>query len=273
MEKYTSSHYSSGKCAGKQFYGVTFSYTAPAVNYRPANSNANIVPPPIYKGIEINRPKKKGSRRGKKKRRILALPALFPRGILGLRSPPVVRTNRNRDTVNICMLGQSGVGKSPFVIQFVQNHYVDEYDPTIEDSYRKQIMYEDRPLLLDILDTCGLEEFSALRDQWLRSAEAFIICFACDRLESIDEITVLSEQIARVKDQKIQQIPIVLAGTKYDLEDQHVFNPDDMQRLADDLNASLIYTSARYNINITETFRKTARLALERRYAAVPANT
>ena len=30
-------------------------------------------------------------------------------------------------------------GKSALVIQLVQNHFIDEYDPTIEDSYRKQV--------------------------------------------------------------------------------------------------------------------------------------
>lgn len=32
------------------------------------------------------------------------------------------------------------MGKSAFVVQFVQNHFIDEYDPTIEDSYRKQVV-------------------------------------------------------------------------------------------------------------------------------------
>lgn len=36
-------------------------------------------------------------------------------------------------------LGSGGVGKSAITIQFMQNHFVDEYDPTIEDSYRKQV--------------------------------------------------------------------------------------------------------------------------------------
>ena len=37
------------------------------------------------------------------------------------------------------MLGAGGVGKSAITVQFIQNHFVEEYDPTIEDSYRKVI--------------------------------------------------------------------------------------------------------------------------------------
>ena len=51
----------------------------------------------------------------------------------------VVRiTPRHGKEYKICVLGSGGVGKSALTIQFIQNHFVDEYDPTIEDSYRKQ---------------------------------------------------------------------------------------------------------------------------------------
>jgi len=35
----------------------------------------------------------------------------------------------------VVIMGSGGVGKSAICIQFIQNHFVDEYDPTIEDSY------------------------------------------------------------------------------------------------------------------------------------------
>jgi GTPase KRas len=55
---------------------------------------------------------------------------------------------------------------------------VEEYDPTIEDSYRKQVVIDGVPCLLAILDTAGQEEFTALRDQWIRDCEGFIIIYS-----------------------------------------------------------------------------------------------
>ena len=45
-----------------------------------------------------------------------------------------------------------------FLFRF-QNSFVDEYDPTIEDSYRKQVVIDGETCLLDILDTAGQEEY------------------------------------------------------------------------------------------------------------------
>ncbi|KAI9434188.1 P-loop containing nucleoside triphosphate hydrolase protein [Lactarius indigo] len=59
----------------------------------------------------------------------------------------------------LVVIGSGGVGKSALTIQFMHNHFVDEYDPTIEDSYRKQCVIDGEDALVDILDTAGQEEF------------------------------------------------------------------------------------------------------------------
>ena len=58
----------------------------------------------------------------------------------------------------LVILGRGGVGKCVMTIQLVNSQFMDEYDPTIEDSYRKQVTIDDEVCLLDILDTVGQEE-------------------------------------------------------------------------------------------------------------------
>ena len=55
------------------------------------------------------------------------------------------RTPRYSKEYKMVVMGSGGVGKSAISIQFVQNHFVDEYDPTIEDSYRKQCVIKGIP--------------------------------------------------------------------------------------------------------------------------------
>jgi len=61
---------------------------------------------------------------------------------------------------NIVVLGSGGVGKSCLTAQFVQNIWIESYDPTIEDSYRKTLEVDGRQVVLEILDTAGTEQFS-----------------------------------------------------------------------------------------------------------------
>lgn len=126
----------------------------------------------------------------------------------------------------LVIVGGGGVGKSALTIQLIQNHFIDEYDPTIEglfnlpkdamskslrtDSYRKQVSIDDETCLLDILDTAGQEEYSAMRDQYMRTGQGFILVFAITSRSSFDEIASFREQILRVKDK--DKVPMILVS-------------------------------------------------------------
>ena len=59
----------------------------------------------------------------------------------------------------VLLTGESGVGKSALTVRFIQGNFVEKYDPTIEDSYRKQVAVDGVACLLDIMDTAGQEDY------------------------------------------------------------------------------------------------------------------
>ncbi len=63
----------------------------------------------------------------------------------------------------LIVLGSGGVGKSALTVQFVQGIFVEKYDPTIEDSYRKQVEVEGQQCMLEILDTAGTVSGNKIR--------------------------------------------------------------------------------------------------------------
>jgi len=71
--------------------------------------------------------------------------------------------------IKIVVLGTGGVGKSALTVQFVQGIFVDKYDPTIEDSYRKPFEVDGEQKVLEILDTAGTEQFTAMRDLYMKN--------------------------------------------------------------------------------------------------------
>jgi len=147
----------------------------------------------------------------------------------------------------LVVVGAGGVGKSALTIQLIQNHFVDEYDPTIEDSYRKQVVIDGETCLLDILDTAGQEEYSAMRDQYMRTGEGFLIVFAVNNAKSFEDITAYREQIKRVKD--AEEVPMVMVGNKCDLPTRSV----DMQQ-ARNYGIPFIETSAKTRMGVDDAF-------------------
>ncbi|XP_023564373.1 ras-related protein Rap-1b-like [Octodon degus] len=58
----------------------------------------------------------------------------------------------------LVVLGLEGIGNSALTGQFVQGIFVEQYDPTVEDSYRKQVEVDAQQCMLEILDTAGTDD-------------------------------------------------------------------------------------------------------------------
>eukprot|EP00049_Salpingoeca_infusionum_P003808 m.71001 g.71001 ORF g.71001 m.71001 type:complete len:195 (+) comp12279_c0_seq1:992-1576(+) len=158
----------------------------------------------------------------------------------------------------LVVVGGGGVGKSALTIQFIQSHFVDEYDPTIEDSYRKQCVIDDEVALLDILDTAGQEEYSAMREQYMRTGEGFLLVYSIIDKNSFEEIQTFHSQILRVKDK--DDFPMILVGNKSDLDSERQVSNGEGGELAKQLKISHVETSAKQRINVDFAFHELVRI-------------
>ena len=152
----------------------------------------------------------------------------------------------------LVIVGGGGVGKSALTIQLIQNNFIDEYDPTIEDSYRKQVTIDDETCILDVLDTAGQEEYSAMRDSYMRTGQGFLLVYAITSRSSFDEVSAFREQILRVKD--TDEVPFVLIGNKCDLEKDRQITITEGQDLARAFGCPFFEASAKTRINVETPF-------------------
>jgi small GTP-binding protein len=158
----------------------------------------------------------------------------------------------------VVILGSGGVGKSALTIRFIQGCFVEKYDPTIEDCYRKHLMFDDKHVLLDILDTAGQEEYSAMRDTYMRTGQGFLLVYSITDPSSFSEIDVIHEQLCRSKDS--DDVPIVLVGNKCDLAHERAVSTQEGKSLASRFGGcAFLESSARSVINVEETFAELAR--------------
>ena len=84
----------------------------------------------------------------------------------------------NMREYKVVVLGSGGVGKSALTVQFVTGAFLERYDPTIEDFYRKEIEVDCSPSVLEILDTAGTEQFASMRDLYIKNGQGFVLVYS-----------------------------------------------------------------------------------------------
>jgi len=152
----------------------------------------------------------------------------------------------------ITVVGAGAVGKSALTVRFIAGNFVEKYDPTIEDSYRKQCEVDGVAVAMDIMDTAGQEEYSALRDQYVKGGEGFMVVYSITSKQSFDALTKIRLNITRMKG--ANDFPIVIIGNKKDLTEERQVPTDEGKSLADKLGFSFLETSAKTNDNVNEAF-------------------
>lgn len=95
-------------------------------------------------------------------------------------------------------------------------------------------MIDDEVALLDVLDTAGQEEYSAMREQYMRTGEGFLLVYSINSRQSFEEILTFQQQILRVKDK--DYFPIIIVGNKCDLNGERVVSRQGMLHILSSLD-------------------------------------
>ncbi|EUB62953.1 Ras-related protein M-Ras [Echinococcus granulosus] len=154
----------------------------------------------------------------------------------------------------VVVVGDGGVGKSALTIQYFQHMFLEDHNPTIEDSYLQNVEVDGEWCVLDahlslflrlraVLDTAGQDEFSAMREQYMRKGHGFIIVYSVTDQQSFRQVRRFYTQILRARDR--DSYPMILAANKIDLVQQRVVTPEEGQTLAQELGVQYIETSAK----------------------------
>lgn len=130
--------------------------------------------------------------------------------------------------------------------------------------------------MLEVLDTAGQEEYTALRDQWIRDGEGFILVYSITSRSSFTRIRKFHSQIQRVKESTSagspttggylasptsptmllsgQPAPVMLVGNKSDRVTDREVSTQEGSALAKDMGCQFVEASAKNCINVEKAF-------------------
>mmetsp|Transcript_15296 Transcript_15296/g.19848 ORF Transcript_15296/g.19848 Transcript_15296/m.19848 type:complete len:113 (+) Transcript_15296:39-377(+) len=104
-------------------------------------------------------------------------------------------SHRKKVLLKVIILGDSGVGKTSLMNQYVNQRYTEQYKATIgADFLTKEVTIEDKLVTLQIWDTAGQERFQSLGVAFYRGADACILVYDITNAKSFDGLDTWREE-------------------------------------------------------------------------------
>ncbi|OQR76458.1 ras-related protein Ral-A-like [Tropilaelaps mercedesae] len=171
----------------------------------------------------------------------------------------------------VIMVGSGGVGKSALTLQFMYGEFIEDYEPTKADMYRRKVMLDGENVQIDILDTAGQEDYAVIRDAYFRSGEGFLCVFSIDEPENFEATREFREQILRVKGD--DSVPFILVGNKADKDGANRrVTIEEAEERARQWNVPYVETSAKTCTNVDRVFYDLLRLIRDKKRAEQQVN-
>ena len=161
--------------------------------------------------------------------------------------------------LKILLVGDSSVGKTTLLLQYVDGKFSENHITTIGVEYKdKEITVNNRKINLQIWDTSGQERYQSITKNFYRNADGILFVFDVTNEESFNHIKnwlMTSEDVEK-------NFKKIMVGNKIDLEDKIVINKEKADKFAEKKNMKCFLTSAKDGINVDTIFQEIAELVL-----------
>ncbi|EAX90780.1 small GTP-binding protein, putative [Trichomonas vaginalis G3] len=159
--------------------------------------------------------------------------------------------------VKLVILGNSGVGKTSLINQWINGSNLQNPKPTIGAvNHMQRLTYDDQDVDLFIWDTAGQEQFSSLAPLYVRSTNVGIVVADISDKESFNEV---DKWVDIVRTENPTLPPLVLAINKIDL-DSKVYSESDVITRFTQQFAKIFFVSATTGYKVDQLFTEAGRL-------------
>ncbi|BAT73326.1 Ras-related protein [Vigna angularis] len=177
-------------------------------------------------------------------------------------------SQRKRTLLKVIILGDSGVGKTSLMNQYVYRKFSLQYKATIgADFVTKEIQVDDKLVTLQIWDTAGQERFHSLGAAFYRGADCCVLVYDVNIHKTFDTLNNWHDEFLKQGDMNDPEaFPFVLLGNKVDVDggnSRRVTEKKARDWCASRGNIPYFETSAKEGYNVEEAFLCVAKIALE----------
>eukprot|EP01031_Cornospumella_fuschlensis_P031872 gene31871-38537_t len=166
----------------------------------------------------------------------------------------------------VVLLGEGRVGKTSILLRYIKGEYTDRQVSTLQASYLdKRVSVGATPVQLSVWDTAGQERFHALGPIYYRDASGALLVYDITDAESFNKVKNWVKELRKIVG---NDIILVIAGNKIDLEKNRHVNEEEAARYAESVGALHFQTSAKANKGLDDVFNALAQKMLERKGAA-----
>jgi small GTP-binding protein len=153
----------------------------------------------------------------------------------------------------ILVLGSPGVGKSAIVTRFMDDVFYEFYNPSIQNSFKKILNFNNETLELEIVDLEGQSEHSIISySRFSYGISGYILCYSIENGQSFELIKIINNKLNCNFGR--YDIPKVLIANKSDLNNRREISIEAGKKLSKEINCPYIECSARNRENIDRLF-------------------
>lgn len=174
---------------------------------------------------------------------------------------------KKKNFLKIVILGDSGVGKTTLLQQYLNGRTTGQSKPTIgADFSKKEILIDNTVVALQIWDTAGQEKFQSLGYAFYRGADCCALVYDITNSQSFDSLGRWRDGFnEHAGPQDPQTFPFFVIGNKLDQEaERQVATSRGQQWAQQNGNMSFFETSAVQGQCVEEAFIEMAKAALQR---------
>ncbi len=152
----------------------------------------------------------------------------------------------------ILLLGDSTVGKTCFLLRYVDDSFLDLHMATIGLDYRLKtlILEEQKIVKVQLWDTAGQDKFRAITRNYYKGASGIILIFDVTNVKSYENI---KKWINEIKEEISEKVAIVLIGNKIDNVQERKISKEQGDKLASEIGVKFFETSAKTGEGINES--------------------